>query len=175
MPRIPYLTDEQASPPELVAAIRKRRGGLLAELDRLLLYSTPFATGWGEMMPRVRNELGLSPLLRELAMLGVAVVNQAEYEFHHHTAPFLEAGGSDAQVKALRRLPEIDAAVFSAPQRAALQLTVEMTRDVKVGDATFQHVRDALGDDTHLVELVAVIASYNMVSRFLVAFEVTPD
>ena len=34
MPRIPYLTDEQAGPPELVAAIRKRRGGRLAELAR---------------------------------------------------------------------------------------------------------------------------------------------
>ena len=36
MPRIPYITDEQAGPPELVAAIRKRRGGQLGELDRLL-------------------------------------------------------------------------------------------------------------------------------------------
>jgi hypothetical protein len=79
MPRIPYITDEEAGPPELVEAIRKRRGGRLAELDRLLLYSTPFATGWGLMMGRVRTELSLSPLLREIGMLGVAVLNGAEY------------------------------------------------------------------------------------------------
>ncbi|NCX56723.1 MAG: carboxymuconolactone decarboxylase family protein, partial [Burkholderiaceae bacterium] len=29
--------------------------------------------------------------------------------------------------------------------------------------------------NTQLVELVGVIATYNMVSRFLVALEVTPD
>ncbi len=175
MPRIPYITDEQAGPPELVEAIRKRRGGRLAELDRLLLYSTPFATGWGLMMGRVRTELALSPLLRELAMLGVAVLNEAEYEFHHHSQPFLEAGGTREQLAALRQLPAIDEALFDATERAALQLTIEMTRTVKVSDATFDAARTALADDTHLVELIAVISSYNMVSRFLVALDLTPE
>ena len=175
MPRIPYITDEAAGPPELVEAIRKRRGGRLAELDRLLLYSTPFATGWGLMMGRVRTELALSPLLREIAMLGVAVLNEAEYEFHHHSQPFLDAGGTREQLAALRKLPTIDEALFNATERAALQLTVEMTRTVKVSDATFAAARGALGNDTHLVELVAVISSYNMVSRFLVALELEPQ
>lgn len=174
MPRIPYITDDEAGPPELVASIKARRGGQLAELDRLLLYSTPFATGWGLMMGRVRTGFSLSPVLRELGMLGVAVVNEAEYEFHHHSQPFLDAGGTRAQLEALRRLPEIDASLFDATERAALQLTVEMTRDVKVADATFAAIREALGNDTHLVELIAVISSYNMVSRFLVALDVTP-
>lgn len=175
MPRIPYITDEQAGPPELVESIRKRRGGRLAELDRLLLYSTPFATGWGLMMGRVRTELALSPKLREIAMLGVAVLNGAEYEFHHHSQPFLDAGGTREQLAALRRLPAIDATLFDATERAALQLTTEMTRTVKVDDASFAAARAALPNDTHLVELIAVIASYNMVSRFLVALDLTPD
>lgn len=174
MPRIPSITDDRAGPPELVASIKARRGGQLAELDRLLLYSTPFATGWGLMMGRVRTELSLSPRLRELGMLGVAVLNQAEYEFHHHRQPFLDAGGTQAQLDALRRLPQIDATVFDATERAALQLTLEMTRDVKVADATFAALRNQLKNDTHLVELIGVVSSYNMVSRFLVALELTP-
>ena len=47
MTRLPQLTDDQVGPPELVAAIRQRRGGHLLELDRLLLHSPAFATGWG--------------------------------------------------------------------------------------------------------------------------------
>ena len=66
-------------------------------------------------------------------------------------------------------LPAVDAALFDATQRAALQLAVEMTRDVKVGDATFDAARRALGSDRHLFELIGVIAAYNMVSRILVA------
>ena len=57
---------------------------------------------------------------------------------------------------------------------AALQLTIEMTRAVRVSEATFAAVRAELGEQ-EAVELVAVIAAYNMVSRFLVALGVEPE
>ena len=169
MPRIPYKTDDEVGPPELVAAIRKRRGGRLGALDRMLLYSPPFATGWNEMLGRVRSELEVPMALRELAMCAVAVLNGAQYELVHHGPLLLANGGTPAQLDALRALPTIDAAPFDATQRAALQLAIEMTRNVKVGDATFDAARRALGNDRHLFELIGVIAAYNMVSRILVA------
>jgi alkylhydroperoxidase family enzyme len=169
MPRIPYKTDAEAGPPELVAAIRRRRGGRLGALDRLLLYSPPFAIGWNEMMGRVRTDLAVPMPLRELAMCAVAVLNRAEYELHHHGPIFLAQGGTSAQLDALRALPEIDDTLFDATQRAVLQLTLEMTRHVEVGDVTFDAARRALGDDRQLFELIGVIAAYNMVSRILVA------
>jgi alkylhydroperoxidase family enzyme len=169
MPRIPYKTDAEVGPPALVAAIRQRRGGRLGALDRLLLYSPPLATGWNEMMGRVRSELAVPMPLRELAMCAVAVLNRAEYELHHHGPIWLQQGGTPAQLEALRRLPAIDGALFDATQRAVLQLTLEMTRNVEVADATFEAARRSLGSDQHLFELIAVIAAYNMVSRILVA------
>jgi alkylhydroperoxidase family enzyme len=169
MPRIPYKTDSEAGPPELVASIRKRRGGRLGALDRILLYSPPFATGWGELLGRVRSELEVPMPLRELAMCAVAVLNGADYEIHHHGPIFLSCGGTPAQLDALRALPAIDESLFDATQQAALRLAVEMTRQVKVGDATFDVARRALGSDRHLFELIGVIAAYNMVSRILVA------
>jgi alkylhydroperoxidase family enzyme len=172
MPRIPYLTDAEAGPPELVAAIRKRRGGRLGALDRLLLYSPPFATGWNEMMGRVRNELEVPMPLRELAMCAVAVLNRAEYELHHHGPIFVAQGGTQAQLDALRELPAIDEARFDPTQRAVLRLALEMTRDVEVTDATFGAVQRALANERHLFELIGVIAAYNMVSRILVAVRV---
>jgi len=180
MPRIPYLTDEQAGPPALVDAIRARRGGTLLNLDRLLLHSPPLAEGWNQMMGRVRRDLVLSPLLRELAMCAVAVLNGADYELHHHAPLYLEAGGTEAQLAALSRLREGPEAVCADPvfdgvQRAALALVVQSTRQVAVDDAVFAAARAALGDDGQLFELVAVVASYNMVSRILVAFGVVPE
>lgn len=180
MPRIPYLTDDQVGPPELVDAIRARRGGTLLNLDRLLLHSPPLAEGWNQMMGRVRRDLALSPLLRELAMCGVAVLNGADYELHHHAPLYLEAGGTEAQLVALGRLRDAPEAVcadpvFDAVQRAALALVVQSTRQVAVDDAVFAAARAALGDDRLLFELVAVVASYNMVSRILVACGVMPE
>ena len=169
MPRIPYKTDAEAGPPELVASIRMRRGGRLGALDRVLLHSPPFATGWGELLGRVRGELEVPMPLRELVMCAVAVLNGAEYEMHHHGPIFLSCGGTQAQLDALRRLPAVDAALFDATQQAALHLAVEMTRHVKVSEATFEAARRALAGDRHLFELIGVIAAYNMVSRILVA------
>ena len=49
-----------------------------------------------------------------------------------------------------------------------------MTRSVQVADDTFGKVRAHL-DERQTVELVAVVAAYNMVSRFLVATGIHPD
>lgn len=178
MTRLPLLTDDQVGPPDLVAAIRQRRGGGLLDLDRLLLHSPVFATGWGEFMGRVRNGLALSPLLRELAMCGVAALNRADFEMHHHAPLYRAAGATDAQVAALHRLGDepglAQDPVFDADQQAVLALVVEMTRDVRVQDATFARVRAVMNSDSLVFELVGVIAAYNMVSRILVALEVEP-
>jgi alkylhydroperoxidase family enzyme len=69
----------------------------------------------------------------------------------------------------------VDSPLFDAAERAAIRLTIEMTRDVVVKDATFAAAQDAIGNTQALVELVATIAAYNMVSRFLVAFGVQPE
>ena len=63
----------------------------------------------------------------------------------------------------------------TAVELATLRLAVEMTRSVRVADATFEAARAALADDARLVELVATIASYNMVSRVIVALGIEPE
>lgn len=55
-----------------------------------------------------------------------------------------------------------------------MQLTVEMTRNITVADELMRRLRATLGD-AMVVELVTVIASYNMVSRVLVALAVGPE
>ena len=174
MPRIPYVPAELAEPAALVEAIRKRRGGKLTQLDRLLLHSPPLAAAWNTYLGAVRTQLSLAPKIRELAICGVAVLNGAEYEFFHHAPLFAQAGGTQAQVEALRDFDRAaDSILFDATERAVIRLTLAITRDVKVKDATFAAARAALPDEQAIVELVATIATYNLVSRFLVAFEVT--
>jgi len=56
-----------------------------------------------------------------------------------------------------------------------LALSVEMTRHVAVSDATMSSLRAVLPDNRQVVEIVAVVAAYNMVSRFLVALGVEPE
>ncbi|MDB6045048.1 MAG: carboxymuconolactone decarboxylase [Gammaproteobacteria bacterium] len=157
-----------------MAQIEGRRAGGLLNLDRLLLNSPPFARGWNSHHGAVRAELELDQKLRELAICGVGILNGAEYEFEQHAPELRRAGGTGAQLHALRRFEAAskDESLFDAVERAVMRLTLEMTRYVRVSDETFASVRSALSDERHVVELVGVIATYNMVSRFLVALEV---
>lgn len=177
MPRVPYLPHDISEPGDLVDAIRARRGGNLLNLDRMLLHSPPFAGGWNSFLREVRTNLDVPPKLRELAICAVAVLNGADYEFGQHAPEFLKTGGTPAQVEGLRQLgtPALDCSLFDAPERAIMQLTAEMTRSVHASDEAFAAARAVLQTERQMVEIVGVIAAYNMVSRFLVALGIEPE
>ncbi len=175
---IPYQPDEPgAEPREVVDAIRARRsGGRLLNLDRMLLHSPPLARSWNGMFSTIRGGLVLSPKLRELAIMFIAVLNRAEYEWVQHEGEFLAAGGTAAQRDALRdpAAALADTQRFDETERATLALTYEMTREVAVAETTMRTMR-ALLPDREVIELVGAIAGYNMVSRFLVATGIEPE
>ncbi len=171
--RIAPSPDTALGPPDLVQAIAARRGGTLLNLDRMLLRSPVFAAGWNGFMGAIRTQLSLDPCLRELAICTVAVETDAAYEWSQHAPEFLAAGGSEAHLQALQAPdPAANIHAFDATQRAVIALAQAMTREVRVDDAVFDAVRALLPDPQQQVELVGVIASYNMVSRFLVALQV---
>jgi alkylhydroperoxidase family enzyme len=169
---IPYKPDdEHAGPKELVDAIRARRpGGKLLNLDRILLHSPPFAKGWNGMFAAIRGQLTLPGNLRELVIMEIGVLNQADYEWAQHEKEFLAAGGTKEQLVALKNVPAAmkNDKLFTEPERATMALASEMTRAIKVSDATMKRIRKALPDE-QVVELIGTIAGYNMVSRFVVA------
>jgi alkylhydroperoxidase family enzyme len=71
------------------------------------------------------------------------------------------------------RQPVTDAALGET-ERLIVQYAAQMTRDVQVQDTVFEALK-ARFTTTELVELTTAIATYNMVARFLVALQITPD
>jgi alkylhydroperoxidase family enzyme len=174
---LPYLTDSQLKPPDLVDAIRARRkDGKLLNLDRILLQSPNFARGWNTMFGTIRGQLSLDPKLRELVTMATAVLLDSGYQWAAHENEFLAAGGTKPQLAALRGIASasFDLAPFDETERATLAMTVEMTRNVKVQPGTMKRIRSLMSDQ-HVVELIGTIAGYNMVSRFFVATGVDPE
>jgi AhpD family alkylhydroperoxidase len=157
---------------DLVNAVKLRRGGTLLTLDRLLLHSAPVAQGWNVYMGAIRGACVLDGALRELAILLVARLNRAPYEFAQH-APVARREGVSAQ-----QIAQIDAwgtsGAFTPRERAVLAYTQAMTRDVQVPAATFDALREWFSE-REIVELTATIAAYNMVSRFLEALGVDAE
>ncbi len=181
MPTIPYITDQQIAaekvPADLVAAIRARRANsALLNLDRMLLHSPPIARGWNTFLGAIRRDLSLPPVLRELAICAIAKLNRAEYEWTQHAPIFLAEGGRQSQLDRLTIIDtaHMDESKFNRAERATLNLTREMTLYVDVTDAARDEILAVLSD-AEVVELIGVIATYNMVSRFLVALGVGPE
>jgi len=176
MSRIPLVPLDLAEPKAVVEAIRQRRGGELSNLDRLLLNSPALAEGWNGFLGTVRQKLSLTPKVREIVMCGVAVLNKAEYEFFHHVKEFMRAGGTQQEVDAMRDVAAAAAneAVFDARERITFQLVLEMTRDITVQEETLRQAQ-ALFSSQELVDLIATVAAYNMVSRVVVACDIRPE
>ena len=80
IPIIRPVDQDIQDPPELVAAIRARRGGALLKLDRMLLHSPPLAQGWNVYLGKIREELLVPAQLRELAMCVVAILKKSTSE-----------------------------------------------------------------------------------------------
>lgn len=155
---------------ELEARILAERGRI-STLYQVLLNSPAITQGWEQMLSAVRNRNSLAPRLRELVILRVAVLNRAPYEFDAHVPHALAAGASTAAIDATRVVPLADDAPLSSPERVALRLTDAISREIEVPDPLFAEVQEHFNVQEQ-VDLVATIAAYNMVSRFLVALQI---
>ena len=175
-PVIPMLPEDHAQPADLVAAIRARRGGTLLKLDRMLLHSPPLAEGWNIFLGKVRTDLSVPIKLRELVMCVVAVLNGASFEYEHHAPIFVSAGATKAQADMLAQVgtPGFSMQAFSALEQNVISLAQAMTRDLRVAPAIKSALVAEIGIQ-QTVELVGVVATYNMVSRFLLALDIHAD
>lgn len=168
MARLPYADLDAPEIRPLVNRIVAERGSVL-HLYQMLLHSPPLAEGWLTFFTAVREQLDLPGDLRELVIMRVAQLNGAPYEADQHRPIALKEGVSQAQLEALADWES--ATVFSAVQRAALRLTDAVTRQIQFDEALMAEAQARLGA-RQTVELVATIAGYNLVSRFLEAMQI---
>lgn len=173
---IPYQPIDLVEPKEIVDAVRVRRGGTLLNLDRMLLNSPNLTRGWNALLKEVRENLSLDDRYKEIGMCGVAILNRAEYEYFHHAPELLKAGGTQQQVDEIRKIgtEAFNHSIFSTIEQDVIALTIAMTRDIEVPEAVMERLTKSLGNQA-TVEIVAVVATYNMVSRFLIATGINPE
>lgn len=159
--------------PELAgieAGIQAERGRV-SLLYQVLLNSPSLAQGWEQLLSAVRNRSSVPADLREMVILRVAVLNRAPYEFDAHVPHALKAGVSADKIERLRAADAAEQPAFTERERHVLALTYSMTRDINVADGVFNAVKAHFNDE-QMTDLVATVAAYNMVSRFLTAFQI---
>ncbi|KRB79441.1 hypothetical protein ASE00_20260 [Sphingomonas sp. Root710] len=177
MSRIALRTENELALDPLASAVRQRRGGHLLRMDRLMLHSPIFTRGWNDFSRMLTGGLSLPDRLSQFVMCVVGAANGVDYQLLSHAPRFLAAGGSRAQLDALADMPAVleDQRLFDRQERAAARLALEMTHDIHVSDGVFAAAHDAFPSAETLVDLVGLIAAYNMVSRFVAAFGISAE
>lgn len=185
--RIPYAptTPPATAPPstqEIYTAIAARRSPRpLIPLDLALLHNPSIASGWNSLLGALRTSTSLPPALMELAVCRIAVLNGAVWEWTAHAPLALKGGLSRSALEMClsaevvpqggREKKEGKEECWGEREWVVIRLTDQMTRGVVVDEGVFEEVKGLFGE-VGAMELTAVIAGYNCVSRFLVALDV---
>ncbi|KAJ7073947.1 beta-ketoadipate enol-lactone hydrolase [Mycena amicta] len=163
--------------------IRERRGARgLTPLDGALLHVPPVAEGWNSLLGAIRTKGALPGDVRELMILRVAARNHAAFEWIHHEHVGRSHGLTTPQLWAIRdTVNPPRPATLSPLYIAALAFADHSTVSVRVPQEVMSDLQEQLKPlassvnldvEDLLVEAAAVVATYNMVSRFLVSLDV---
>jgi alkylhydroperoxidase family enzyme len=168
--RIPYVDPETAPP-----AVREVFALLPVHLNvfKLMAHAQTCFRAWIRLGSQVLGKQKLSGRLRELAILRVAKLSAAPYEWVQHVPIALRMGASEAQIAALER-GDAAADCFDETERLVLRYTDEVVRDVGASRATHDALARHLSPQ-ELVELVLAIGFYMTVARLMQSFEIDID
>ena len=174
--RVPYLNREDLPEAERVIFdnLAKESGGAVGNIFRVIANTPKFLRRFCSMGNQLRNKTALDPKLRELAILTVGRLTDAQYEFVHHLSIARRVGVSREQLEAFadwEKSPK-----FSDHERAVIRYAAEATSNVRVTDTTWNALKTFLNTQ-RMMELVQNVAYYNMVVRILVPLgvELEPD
>jgi len=167
MARVPYLNREDLpeADREIFDNLVAERGQPVGNIFRTLAHTPNLLRRFLALGGELRNKTALDPRLRELALLTVGRIAQAEYEFVHHWNLALRVGVSHDKLEALADWEK--SPVYTDEERAVIRYAAEATTSVKVSDSTWNELK-AFMDTRRMLELVQNVAFYNMVVRVLV-------
>ena len=162
MARIPYV--DPATAPEKVRETLDRLAVKL-NIFRMMAHAETNFRPLLRLGTSILSEQRLAAKLRELAILRVARLSPAEYEWVQHV-PIAKATGATAeQIDALAR-DDIDAPCFDGVERLVLRFTTEVVRDVRASDAVFAEMTRQFSPQ-EIVELILAIGFYMTVARLM--------
>ncbi len=167
-PRIPLLPIEKAK--QLAAEIELPAP--LAELNifRVLLRHPALAQKLSGLLMMLLVQGKLDRRLRELVIMRLGWATASEYEWAQHWRVARELGIPHEDLLALRDWRSSDR--FGDADRAVLAATDETLETGTISPETWEHCRAHVGGTEELLELVAAIGNWRMISSLLRSLEI---
>lgn len=173
MSRISKVEKDIASP-EVVQLYDKieRNGARIVNLYKVLSHNPGLLQAILKLGNTILSKTQLSPKLRELAILRIAVLTGSEYEWDQHVGVALEVGLSTDQTESTKHWE--DSGDFDDLERIVLRYTDEVAQYIQVRDETFKLLREYLSEQ-EVLELTVSIGYWGMLARVLVPLDVEVD
>lgn len=114
----------------------------------------------------------LEPRTRELLILRVAVLRDAEYEWVQHKVIGADAGLSIAEISRVGEGP--DAAGWSEIEAALLRAVDELVADAEISEPTWELLTTEFGEK-ELMDLVFTVGAYDLLAMAMRTFGVELD
>jgi alkylhydroperoxidase family enzyme len=114
----------------------------------------------------------LTPRQRELLILRVAALRDAQYEWVQHTVLAPKVGISDDEVARLAGGP--DAPGWSPIDAALVRAVDELVGDAMISDATWAALAEEL-DEQQLMDLVFTVGAYDLLAMAFKSFRIELD
>jgi alkylhydroperoxidase family enzyme len=162
MARLPYVDPATASEP-----VRELLERMPVHLNIFCMMAHA-ATNFRPLLrlgTSILTEQQLSGGLRELAILRVAALSPAQYEWVQHVPIAKLMGVTDAQVEALER-GDVAAACFGPQEQLVLRFTTELVQGVRASDAVFSEMAQRFSPQ-EIVELILAIGFYMTMARLM--------
>jgi len=162
MARLPYV--DPATAPEEVRTTLARLPVQL-NIFRMMAHAQTNLRPLLRLGTSILSEQKLSGKLRELAILHVAQLSPARYEWVQHVPIAKAMGATAVQIEALER-GHLDADCFSAEEQLVLRFTTEVVRYVGASEETFNEIKKRFSPQ-EIVELILAIGFYMTMARLM--------
>ncbi len=141
-----------------------RAGGRVLNIFATLAHHPKLMKRWLVFGNHVLGKNTLDPRERELAILRIGWLCQAEYEWGQHAAISRGIGMSEEEIRRVNEGP--DAPGWDAFDATLLRAVDELHADAMITDATWKALSERY-DTQQLMDLVFTVGQYNLVSMAL--------
>ncbi len=166
--RIPLRDLSALAGEDADTAAKNRVRGKDLNIFRALMNHPKLARRWTVFAGHVLHKQTLPARDRELLILRIGWLNQAEYEWQQHTRIALASGISQAEIERVKAGPT---AGWNAREAALLQAADDLFENSVVSDATWTALAASYSTE-QLMDAVFTVGQYNLVSWALNSFGV---
>jgi len=169
--RIPMRDLARLTGEDAETAAKNRLGGRDLNIFRVMMNHPKLTRRWTVFAGHVLQKQTLPVRDRELLILRIGWLNQAEYEWAQHVEIARRAGITDAEIEQVKEGPK---ARWSPREAALISATDELFENSVISDATWAALAATYSTE-QMMDVVFTIGQYNLVSWALNSFGVPLD